>query len=92
MLEVCGLLIAGLCLGWLIRGRKAWVNASERLVTGFVYLMLFLLGLGVGANPEMTQNISNLGLQAVGITVFALTGSIAAGLLCSRVLSRHHER
>jgi uncharacterized membrane protein YbjE (DUF340 family) len=92
MLEVCALLIAGLCVGWLIRGRQAWVRASERLVTGFVYLMLFLLGLGVGANPEMTRNISNLGLQAVGITVFALTGSIAAGLLCSRVLSHHHER
>jgi uncharacterized membrane protein YbjE (DUF340 family) len=92
MLEVCGLLIAGLCIGWLIRGRQAWVKASERLVSGFVYLMLFLLGIGVGANPEMLLNIRSLGLQAAGIAVFALAGSIAAGLLCARVLWRHHER
>lgn len=92
MLEVCGLLIAGLCIGWLIRRRQAWVKASERLMTGFIYLMLFLLGLGVGANREITQNIGSLGFQAVGIAAFVLAGSIVAGLLCSRYLSSHHER
>ncbi len=92
MLEICALLIAGLGIGWLIRGRRSWVRASERLVTGFVYLMLFLLGLGAGADPEMIRNIRSLGLQAFGIAFFALAGSIAAGLLCSRLGFLRHER
>ena len=92
MLEICALLIAGVGIGWLIRRRKSWVRASERLMTGFVYLMLFLLGLGVGADPEMIRNIRTLGLQAFGIAWFALAGSIAAGLICSRVVFRRHER
>jgi uncharacterized membrane protein YbjE (DUF340 family) len=92
MLEICALLIAGVGIGWLIRERRSWVRVSERLVTGFVYLMLFLLGLGVGADPELIRNVRSLGLQAFGIAFFALAGSIAAGLICSRVVFRRHER
>ena len=91
MLEICSLLLAGLLAGWLIRARQDWIRLSDRFMTAFVYLMLFLLGLGVGTNPEIMRNIRSLGLQAIGITVFGLLGSIAAGLLCARLLSRHHE-
>lgn len=92
MLEICALLVAGLGIGWLIRGRRSWVRASERLATGFVYLMLFLLGVGVGADPEIIGNIRSLGLHAFGIALFALAGSIAAGLICSSLVFRRHER
>ena len=92
MLEICALLIAGLGIGWLIREKTSWVRSAERLVTVFVYLMLFLLGVGVGADSGMAGNIRSLGLHAFGIAFFALAGSIAAGLVCSRVVFRRHER
>ncbi|HNU86487.1 MAG TPA: LysO family transporter [Syntrophales bacterium] len=92
MLEIFALLIAGVVIGWLIRRRSSWVRAAERLMTGFVYLMLFLLGVGMGADPGVIGNVRSLGLHAFGLALFALTGSIAAGLICSHLVFRRHER
>ena len=49
---------------------------------------MVVLGISVGANPQVMQNLGSLGLQALALTVGAVTGSI----LVVRGLVPHHRR
>lgn len=59
-----------------------WVKLiSDRLMMWAVYLLLFLLGISVGHNPQIIENIHTLGWQALLLAVGAMGGSLFLGKL-----------
>jgi membrane protein DedA with SNARE-associated domain len=61
-----------------IFGRKLKIgaNATSRISSGILLLMLGALGYKVGSNPEVVKNLSALGLNALVICMFTVSGSL----------------
>jgi uncharacterized membrane protein YbjE (DUF340 family) len=74
MLTVVGLMLSGVVAGYFLRNRNMkWVS---RMVMALIWVLLFLLGIEVGANDSIINGLHTIGLEALLITVFALAGSL----------------
>ena len=78
MLVIVLFIIAGIVLGRLLRGRRGVIGLADRLTMGSVYILLFVLGLSVGTNPQVLLHIGTLGVQAAILTAGAIAGSVLA--------------
>jgi uncharacterized membrane protein YbjE (DUF340 family) len=85
MHEIIILLAVGIAIGWLIRKKQKLTGIIDRLLGWSVYLLLFLLGIGIGTNEEIIRDFSTLGLQAIGISLLAIAGSIGGAVICYRL-------
>lgn len=63
-----------MAVGFLLRGRRlTFVNKS---VTVLIWALLFFLGVEVGENPQVLSGISNLGLEALWLSLMGLVGTV----------------
>jgi len=88
MLILILLFVLGAGLGILLRRQEGLSPLVEKLTQVVVCALMVVLGISVGANPQVMQNLGGLGLQALALTVGAGTGSI----LVVRWLYRITER
>lgn len=79
MFIAIGFMVLGVILGYLLR-KKEFRNISK-IITLFIWLLLFILELEVGANPEILSGLTNIGMEAVIITLAAVLGSAMAAFL-----------
>ncbi len=82
MITVLAIMTAGIILGFFLSGKDKLIKINDKLTTWAIYLLLFLLGIGVGTNDKIVKNIHTIGLQAIIITLGALAGS----LICAYVV------
>lgn len=73
--------------GGFLLGRLGIVNFSEKVLNQAllfsIFLLLFLLGAGIGSNENLLVDLPRLGLQAALLMLFCTGGSI----LCSWLLT-----
>ena len=77
MFIVITIMFVGIATGYILR---KW-NFLEKLgepISYTIFLLLFLLGISVGANKEIVNNLVSLGGQALLIALAATLGSILA--------------
>ena len=74
---VIGLMVTGIILGYLFRERN--LKIVYKLINYAIFLLLFLLGITVGANGDIMNNLATIGYDALLITLAAVAGSV----LCS---------
>ncbi len=67
---------AGIFTGYRLRNRETGI--VSRIVTGFIWLLLFLLGMEVGSNEKLVKGIYTFGLEALLLTISGVIGSILA--------------
>lgn len=77
MFIVITIMFAGIGLGYLLRRVEA-LRAIGRPITWTIYLLLFLLGVTVGGNPEIVNNLATLGGEALLLAAAATLGSVLA--------------
>ena len=58
--------------------RQRVIAFTDRLTMGSICLLLFVLGLSVGASQEVLVHIGALGLQAAILSLGAIAGSVLA--------------
>ncbi len=74
MLIVIGLMVSGIILGYIFREKNLkWV---QKAITWAIFALLFLLGLSVGTNDQIMNNLDTIGMDAVIITLGAVIGSV----------------
>lgn len=71
---VIGLMVGGIILGYLFRERN--LKIIHKLINYAIFLLLFLLGITVGANGDIMNNLDTIGYDALFITLAAVTGSV----------------
>lgn len=76
ILIIAGLLIAGMGLGYALRGRPVFLRGADRLASLAVFLLLFVLGAGLGHNAELFARLPVLGGTALCIALCSCAGSI----------------
>lgn len=77
-------LVAGIPFGYLFRRSSQTVYWTDRLLTFSVWVLLFLLGLGLGADAGLMREIQVIGLQALCVTFFAVLGSLIFAYLVAK--------
>lgn len=83
MIAELGCIVAGVPLGYVLRNRKGIVRGIDHTLTWTVRLLLFLLGLSLGADVNLMAQLEILGVQGAVVSLFAVAGS----LLVARVLA-----
>lgn len=74
MFIIIGIMLTGMLLGFLLRNKRlSWIH---KIITLLIWVLLFLLGIDVGGNEAIIKGLYTLGLEALIITLAAVTGSI----------------
>ncbi|HAD81379.1 MAG: hypothetical protein A2509_05825 [Candidatus Edwardsbacteria bacterium RIFOXYD12_FULL_50_11] len=76
MFTVLIIMTAGIILGYLIRRKTRIIRYIGSAINLAIYLLLFLLGISVGANETIIRNLGTLGLTAIALTAGAVAGSV----------------
>lgn len=83
MLIVISLMLCGIVLGYVWRRKK--LKFVNPFITIAIWMLLFLLGLGVGNNPAIMDNLTTIGWDALLLTLGAVGGSV----LCAWAVYRY---
>ena len=73
MIIVISLMVCGIILGYAFKERNLKL---QKLINYAIFLLLFLLGITVGANGDVMNNLDSIGLEALLITLAAIAGSV----------------
>ena len=74
MLTIVLITLLGIALGYVLR-RYRWLQRVEMTIMLTIFVMLFVLGLTVGGNEYVVENLPSLGGLAALIALVAMTGS-----------------
>ncbi|WP_294142571.1 LysO family transporter [uncultured Sanguibacteroides sp.] len=74
MIIVIGLMACGIVIGYIFRERN--LKFVHKGINYAIFLLLFLLGISVGANDDIMNNLETIGYDALLITMGAVTGSV----------------
>lgn len=91
MIGVLTTMIAGIITGVLIHRKDHLIKINDRLITVAIYVLLFLLGVSVGLNKTIVQNIGKLGYQALVITTGAVAGSVLISWLVYKIFFQEKQ-
>ena len=91
MIGVLITMIAGIITGVFIHRKDHLIKINDRLITIAIYALLFLLGISVGLNKTVVQNIGTLGFQALIITTGAISGSVLISWLVYKVFFKEKQ-
>jgi len=89
MFIAIGFMIFGGILGFLLR-KKELRNISK-IITILIWLLLFTLGLEVGVNPQIISGLTNIGVEALIITLAAVSGSAVVALLLWKYINNRRK-
>lgn len=90
MFSIILTLVAGGILGYLLR-RASFVRQLEKSTALTVCLLLFVLGLSIGSNRLIIDNLGRFGWQAALLAVAGTAGSIAAASLALRLYTKNRK-
>jgi len=85
MITVLLIMVAGILTGFAINRYPLAIKINDRLITWAIYLLLFLLGISVGLNKTIVQNLDKIGFQALIITIGAISGSVFVSWILYRI-------
>ncbi len=80
-------LAAGVCAGFAGRRIKAFSHIGKA-VSVTVFVMLFFLGMEIGADRQLLENISELGFRALVLALAGVAGSVLLSMVLYRALFR----
>lgn len=81
-----GVTICGYFVGSRLRSQKDRLHWTGNVQTVAITILVLLMGMRMGANPEITENLKNIGVSAFIITVFTVVFSIIAVVITRRLL------
>ena len=77
MAIILGLMILGMIVGFTLGKYPILLKINDKLLNAAIYILILLLGIAVGSNDKIINNLFNTGIQALTITIGAITGSVA---------------
>lgn len=92
MITVLLIMLAGILTGFAINRYPLAIKINDKLISWAIYILLFLLGISVGLNKTIIQNLDKIGVQALIISIGAISGSVLALWILYRFLFRDEQR
>lgn len=89
MLAIVLMMLGGILVGFLLKKINfKWIS---NLITVLIWLLLFVLGIEVGSNESIINNLGTLGLEALLLATAATLGSVTMASLLWKKASRKME-
>ncbi|MFI3321963.1 MAG: LysO family transporter [Rikenellaceae bacterium] len=79
MLKVVLIMLSGVAVGYLMRGKN--LKFVSKIIMCAIFLLLFFLGVSVGGNSDIMDNLATIGLDGLIISVVSLSGSCLGALI-----------
>lgn len=91
MFTVIGIMFGGIAAGYLLR-KVGLLQKIGRPISYTILLLLFLLGISVGANKDIMNNLAKLGGQAFLIASAGTIGSVLAAWAVYHLFFKERSR
>jgi uncharacterized membrane protein YbjE (DUF340 family) len=91
MITVLLFMLTGIGIGFSIHRYPKVIRLNDKLISGAIYVLLFLLGTSVGLNKTILQNLDKIGVQAAIITAGAISGSVLSLWMVYRFFFRNDQ-
>lgn len=78
MLLVVAIMLSGVLVGYLFKAKE--LKFLSKIIMTAIYLLLFFLGVTVGSNPDIMNNLTTIGVDGITIAVVSVLGSSLAAL------------
>ena len=69
MLKIVGIMLLGVLKNYQLRWVQKWIMLA-------IWLLLFLLGIAVGTNGEIMNNLDTIGLKGLILALGGVSGSV----------------
>ena len=76
MIEILVAMAAGITVGYLLRSKEQLFVYADKIVMVAIFLLLFVLGISVGINKVVVNNLHVIGLKALVLALSAVFGSV----------------
>lgn len=77
MFSIISIMFLGIGIGYVLRHRTI-LQKTEKSITFTKFLLLFILGVSIGSNNLIVNNLGNFGKQAIILAVSGVLGSLIA--------------
>jgi uncharacterized membrane protein YbjE (DUF340 family) len=82
---------AGMVTGYFIRTKVAMVKRINKTALAIIFLLLFFMGVAVGQNQLIMQNLGNIGFKGIVLTFFCVIGSLLTAWLVYVIWFKNHS-
>lgn len=84
----------GMGLGYLLRSKPNVLKMNGKATLWVIFLLLFFMGIGVGSNPKIMENLDTIGLRGLQLALVAVFGSVILSWLVYKLFFKNaeHER
>lgn len=79
MFIVIAFMLFGGIIGYILRKKE--LGNIPKIIMILIWLLLLLLGMEVGSNPDIVSGLATIGMEALIIAIAAASGSAAMALL-----------
>ena len=75
MIKVLLIMSFGMAVGYLIRSRKKLLKISNTLILWVIILLLFFMGVSIGSNGAVMNNLDTIGIRGLQLAIVTVLGS-----------------
>ncbi|PKP09428.1 MAG: DUF340 domain-containing protein [Bacteroidetes bacterium HGW-Bacteroidetes-4] len=79
------IMAVGIGVGYLMRSRKTWLQYTNKATLWIIFLLLFFMGIGVGNNPQIMENLDTIGFRGLQLALVAILGSVVLSWVVYRL-------
>ena len=90
MFIVIAMMFSGIAFGYIMR-RHRFTHISKATIF-FIWILLFVLGVEVGGNPNIIKSLHTLGVEAIFIASMSILGSAVAAMLLWKNVKKNEEK
>ena len=90
MFIVIAMMFCGIAFGYLMRHHR--FTHIGRITIFFIWVLLFVLGVEVGSNPNIINSLHTLGIEALFIAVMSTMGSVIAAMLLWKSVKKNRGK
>ena len=91
MFGVMIVMLSGILIGYILRNIRAIPALVSKINIYIIFLLLFVMGLWVGSNPQVIQGLGTLGLLGIAISVVSIAGSVFLSWIVYRHLFKKED-
>ena len=85
MIEIIISLVVGIIIGHLIKLNRSHKILLEKSYTLIIFLLILFMGLIIGINKSIFQNLYTIGLYAILFSIFTIIGSIIGIIILEKM-------
>lgn len=91
MFIIIGIMFTGVAIGYLFKN-LSFLRNTEKTISYTIILLLFILGLSIGSNKLIIDNLAAFGWQAAVIAFSATCGSILASWMTLKLFFKKGDK